>query len=215
MDRPRIVSVQTPGQQEVTSGSRGRLAEVAILIATFSISFVAFSVGFGSWEFGLGFVLLILVHELGHIFEARRQGVNVSLPVFIPLFGAYVMVRHAGLAPWRNALISLAGPLAGGVGAAVAWVLGSGQSSHLLLELAYIGFLFNALNLLPIGFLDGGTVFRSISVSRHGWIRYENGVPVEAVPPDPEHANLITWLYLLLAAGLVVGWLATRHSGAF
>jgi Zn-dependent protease len=104
--------------------------------------------------------------------------------------------------------------LAGGIGAAAAWALGSAHDSHLLVQLAYIGFLFNALNLLPIGFLDGGTVYRSISASRRGWIRYENGVPVEAVPPDPEHASLVTWLYLLLAAVLIAGWLATRHSGA-
>jgi Zn-dependent protease len=207
------MSTQTEEQRETTGRSRGRLGEVALLIGTFAISFVAFSVGFGSWKFGLGFVLLILVHELGHIFEARRQGVHVSLPIFIPLFGAYVMVRHAGLAPWRNALISLAGPLAGGIGAAAAWALGSAHDSHLLVQLAYIGFLFNALNLLPIGFLDGGTVYRSISASRRGWIRYENGVPVEAVPPDKEHANLVTFLYVALGVALVAGMLATRHSG--
>jgi Zn-dependent protease len=85
---------------------------------------------------------------------------------------------------------------------------------HWLVQLAYLGFLFNALNLLPVGFLDGGTVYRSISTSRRGWIRFENGVPVEALPPDQEHATLITALYILLAAALVAGWLATRHSGA-
>ena len=214
MDRSRLVNTQTDEQREIARSSRGRLGEVALLIATFSISFVAFSVGFGSWKFGLGFVLLILVHELGHIVEARRQGVHVSLPIFIPLFGAFVMIRHAGLAPWRNALISLAGPLAGGIGAAAAWALGSAQGTHWLVQLAYIGFLFNALNLLPVGFLDGGTVYRSISTSRRGWIRFENGVPVEALPPDQEHATLITALYIVLAAALVAGWLATRHSGA-
>ena len=44
-------------------------------------------------------------------------------------------------------------------------------------------------------------------------IRYENGVPVEAVAPDREHADLIAILYVLLAAALVGGMLATRHSG--
>jgi Zn-dependent protease len=205
------MSAQTEDQQRVASRSR----EIATLIATFSISFLAFSVGFGSWKFGLGFVLLILVHELGHIIEARRQGVHVSLPIFIPFFGAYVMVRHAGLAPWRSGLISLAGPFAGGIGAAVAWALGSAGNAHWLVQLAYIGFLFNAGNLLPIGFLDGGTVYRSIAASRRGWIRYDNGVPVEALPPDPEHATLLTWLYVVLAAGLVACWLAMRHTGAF
>jgi Zn-dependent protease len=197
--------IQDPGVE------RGR--ELAMLIGTFLVSFAAFSFGFGSWKFGLGFVLLILVHELGHVFEARRQGLQVSLPTFIPFFGAYVTVRHAGLPPWRSALVSLAGPLAGGLGAAAVWAVSATHDSHWLAQLAYLGFLLNAANLLPVGFLDGGTVVRSISTSRRGWIRYENGIPVEAVPPDPEHANLVTFLYVLLAAALVAGLLATRHSG--
>jgi Zn-dependent protease len=76
-----------------------------------------------------------------------------------------------------------------------------------------LGSLLNAFNMLPIGFLDGGTIMRAISESRRGWIRYENDVPVEAVPPDREHATLIAVLYGLLAAALVGGLLATRHSG--
>jgi Zn-dependent protease len=209
MDWKRIVSaspVQGPGVD--------RRRELAVLIGTFLVSFLAFSLGFGSWKFGLGFVLLILVHELGHVFEARRQGLQVSLPTFIPFFGAYVTVRHGGVAPWRSALVSLAGPFVGGLGALAVWAAGEVHDSRLLLQLAYIGFLVNAANLLPVGFLDGGAVLRAISMSRRGWIRYENGIPVEAVPPDREHANLVTFLYVLLAAGLVAGVLALRHSVA-
>jgi Zn-dependent protease len=202
--------VSVPPIQE-RDADRGR--ELALLIGTFLLSFLAFTWGFDSWRFGLGFVLLILVHELGHVFEARRQGLHVSLPTFIPFFGAFVTVRNDGLAPWRNALISLAGPLAGGLGAAVVWAVGSARDSHWLVELAYIGFLLNAANLLPIGILDGGAVFRAISMSRRGWIRHENGVPVEAIPPDREHANLITMLYVVLAAALVACFVVTRHSG--
>jgi Zn-dependent protease len=139
--------------------------------------------------------------------------VPVTLPTFIPFFGAFVTVRQGGIAPWRSALISLAGPFVGGLGAAAVWAAGSAQNTTWLVVLANIGFLLNAFNLLPIGFLDGGTVFRSISMSRRGWIRYENGIPVEAMAPDREHANLITFLYVLLAAALVGGLLATRHSG--
>src|SRR5205814_6335656 len=67
----------------------------------------------------LGFVLMLLVHELGHVFEARRQGLKVSLPTFIPFIGAYVTIERAGLTPWRNALVSLAGPLFGGAAAEI------------------------------------------------------------------------------------------------
>jgi Zn-dependent protease len=198
--------VQSPGVD--------RRREIVVLIGTFLVSFLAFSWGFGSWKFGLGFVLLILVHELGHVFEARRQGLQVSLPTFIPFFGAYVTVRHGGVAPWRSALVSLAGPFVGGLGALAVWGAAAARDSHWLLQLAYIGFLVNAANLLPVGFLDGGAILRAISMSRRGWIRYENGIPVEAVPPDREHANLVTLLYVVLAAALVVGLLAIRRSVA-
>jgi len=221
------VSAQAEQERGIVRRSLERLGGSAIVIGgaalkwgflfgkffAFFVSFAAYSFWFGSWKFGLGLVLLILVHELGHVAEARRQGVPVSLPTFIPFLGAFVTVRHAGLPPWRSALISLAGPLVGGLSAAAVWAVGSARDSTWLVVLANIGFLLNAFNALPIGFLDGGTVFRAISESRRGWIRYENGVPVEAVPPDREHAMLIAVLYGLIAAALVGGLLATRHSG--
>ena len=214
------MSAQAPQPpRDLLRRSLDRLVGLAVVIGgfakffTFFVSFAAYSFWFGSWKFGLGFVLLILVHELGHVVEARRQGVPVSLPTFIPFFGAFVTVQKAGLTPWRSALISLAGPYVGGLGAAAAWAVGSAQGTTWLVVLANVGFLLNAFNLLPIGFLDGGSAFRSISMSRRGWIRYENGTPVEAMPPDSEHANLTTFLYVLLAAALVGGLLATRHSG--
>ena len=205
--------------QQQRRGFLDRLIGLAVLAGGFAkffaffVSFAAYSLWFGSWRFGLGFVLLILVHELGHVAEARRQHLPVTLPTFIPFLGAFVTVRHAGIPPWRRALVSLAGPFVGGLGAAAVWAVGSAQNTIWLLVLANIGFLLNVFNLLPIGFLDGGAVFQAISQSRRGWIRYENGIPVEAVPPDREHANLITVLYVLLAAALVAGLLATRHSG--
>jgi Zn-dependent protease len=188
--------------------------ELVASIVTFAITFVVFSVGFGDWRFGLGFVLLVLVHELGHYFEARRQGLRASLPRFNPFF-AYV--RHqVNLSPWRNALIALAGPLAGGLGALAVWAVGSAHDSHLLIELAYWGFLLNAANLLPIGIADGGAVVRAISETwRRPHVRYEDGIPVEAKAPERGRAIEIATLYVLLAVGLVACVLITRHNGAF
>ena len=210
MDRSRLVSTPPAPGRPVD-----RRRELAVLIGTFLVSFLAFSLGFGDWRFGLGFVLLILVHELGHVAEARRQGLEVSLPTFIPFFGAYVKVRQANQSPWQNALISLAGPFAGGLGAAAVWAVGAARNAHWLIELAYIGFLLNAANLLPLGFLDGGTIFRSISLTwRRPGIRYENGIPVEAYAPERRRAVQVAAVYGLLGAGLVGCLLATRHSGA-
>src|SRR3977135_3519976 len=48
----------------------------------FFISVAAYTLWFKSWTFALGFVLMILIHEVGHMIEARRQGLKVSLPTF-------------------------------------------------------------------------------------------------------------------------------------
>jgi len=202
------------GSGIVIGGAALKWGFLFVKFFAFFVSFAAYSFWFGSWKFGLGFVLLILVHELGHVAEARRQGLHVSLPTFIPFIGAFVTVKNAGLSPWRNALVSLAGPFAGGLAAAAVWAVGSSRGSTWLVVLANIGFLLNAFNLLPIGFLDGGTIFRSIGETwRRPRIRYENGVPVEAHAPERTRAVQIATLYGLLGAALVGCLLATRHSG--
>ena len=181
----------------------------------FFISAAAYSFWFHSWTFGVGLAVLILVHEFGHVLEARRQGLHVSWPMFIPFIGAYVTIQRAGLTPMRSGLISLAGPFVGSLGAAACWAAGSIHHSHQLLVLANIGFLLNAFNLLPIGFLDGGHVATSI---REAWrmpvIRFEGGVPMQAFAPDRARAVQLFALYAGLAAAIVFCLLATRPNGA-
>ena len=150
------------------------------------------------WRFAIGFVLLILAHEVGHYLEARRQGLHPSLPVFIPFFGAYVaikdMPRHD---PWRQALISLAGPVAGGVAALGVWGVGDAIDSRLLFALAYSGFFLNLINLAPIAILDGGFAWRSLKELRRtsGW---------------GGRAGVVAVYYGALAALLALGMWATH-----
>ena len=180
----------------------------------FFISAAAYSFWFHSWTFGFGLAVLILVHELGHILESRRQGVKVSWPMFIPFFGAFVTVQRAGLTPFRSGLVSLAGPLVGSIGAAVVWAVGSMNGSEQLNALANIGFLLNAFNLLPVGFLDGGHVAESI---RQAWrapvVRFEGGVPMQAFAPDRARAIQLSALYVGIAGAIVLGLLATKPNG--
>jgi Zn-dependent protease len=181
----------------------------------FFISVAAYTLWFHSWTFAFGFVLMILVHELGHVGASRAQGLRVSWPTFIPFLGAFVTIERAGLTPWKNALISLAGPFAGGGAAFVIWAIGAAEGSRQLEVLANIAFLLNAFNMLPVGFLDGGQVVRA---AREEWrmprIVFADGVPVQAFAPDRTRALAIAALYVGLAAVLVVGLLATRPNGA-
>jgi Zn-dependent protease len=114
------------------------------------------------WRFGLGFVLLLLVHESGHALEARRQGLPVSAPVFIPFMGAAILLKEMPPNAWREARLALAGPLVGSLGALACWGLASAFNSPLLLALAYVGFFINLFNLLPVVPLDGGRVVAAL-----------------------------------------------------
>jgi Zn-dependent protease len=106
--------------------------------------------------FAIGFVLLIFVHELGHVIELRRQGVPASAPLFIPFLGAVVGMKKLPDDAWKEARVALAGPILGSVGAAACWIAAEITGSDMLLGLAFVGFLLNLFNLIPIVPLDGG-----------------------------------------------------------
>jgi Zn-dependent protease len=132
------------------------------------ISVAAYALIWG-WRFAAGFVVLILVHEMGHFIEARRQGLRPALPVFVPFLGAYVAIKDAPHDPWRNGLISIAGPILGSFGALVCLALANAMDSDLLRALAYSGFLLNLFNLIPVFPLDGGFIGSATrALWRHG-----------------------------------------------
>ena len=128
---------------------------------TMLVSVAAYALFWG-WKFALGFVLLLLVHELGHVLELRRQGVPATAPLFIPFLGAVVGMKQMPKDAWREAQVALAGPILGSLGAAATWGLGEALDSELLVALAYVGFLLNLFNLLPVVPLDGGRAIAAI-----------------------------------------------------
>src|SRR5881296_267403 len=71
------------------------------------------------WQFALGFVLLLLVHETGHLLVAKKFGLKVGAPVFIPFMGAFIALKEAPRNAWIEAQVGIGGPLLGTAGAAV------------------------------------------------------------------------------------------------
>ena len=129
---------------------------------TMLVSIGAYSLIWG-WRFAVGFVLLLLVHELGHVFQLRREGVEASAPMFIPFLGAVIWARSFGASALAEARVALAGPILGGLGAAAVAVLAFQTDSDLLRALAFVGFFLNLFNLLPVLPLDGGRVMAALS----------------------------------------------------
>jgi Zn-dependent protease len=146
------------------------------------------------WKFALGFILLLFVHELGHYLEARRQGLDVGAPVFIPFLGAAILLKENPLNAWREAQVAIAGPIVGSIGAAVVWLIGERQDSELLVALGFTGFFLNLFNLLPVVPLDGGRIAAAIHPALW-FVGFLGLVGLAFVFPNP----------LLIVIALIVG----------
>jgi Zn-dependent protease len=120
------------------------------------------------WGFAIGIVLLLLVHELGHVIAAKRIGLPVSAPLFIPFLGALITMKKHPLDAKTEAYVAFGGPILGTIGATAVFGAGYYMDSPLLYSLAYIGLLLNLINLLPIHPLDGGRI--ATAVTRWLWL---------------------------------------------
>jgi Zn-dependent protease len=185
----------------------------AILKFKFLLSFVAF---FGlywalfGWKFGLGFAISILIHEMGHYIEARRRGLKVDLPVFLPGLGAYVRWYNMGVDLDVLSAIALAGPFAGLIAAAVCagiYIAHGGAlgpqdadgiyngTSSIWGALAHAGAWLNLINLVPVLGLDGAQ-------ATHALDRVQRGLILTATIVF--YAFLHQGVFLFIAAGM--GW---------
>jgi len=188
-DRP--VQADIPAQPGANRGRRngavaGLLAFLGLVLSKLSyiglfalkfkgLLFTAVSTGvtaliyaqlFG-WAFGVGIVLLILIHESGHVVVARILGLPVTLPVMIPFLGAFVSMKQQPRSVAQESIMAIGGPVLGSIAAALCYVgyLATPTSStgQLLRALAYFGFLINLFNMIPLTPLDGGRVTSLLS----------------------------------------------------
>lgn len=115
------------------------------------------------FPYALGFVLLIFVHEMGHVLALRRRRIAGTVPIFVPFVGAFIALKEMPKNVQVEAEVGIAGPLLGSVGAFLCYGIFSVSHQPLFLSLAYAGFFINLFNLLPVLPLDGGRVVAAIS----------------------------------------------------
>lgn len=150
--------------------------------------------------FSFAILTILGCHEMGHYVAARRHGMNVTLPYFIPVpigigtLGALIRIRSPLIHRRMVMDVGAAGPLAGAVASIIFLAIGVAQSQigpitgqgiplgdsiltralvwlvqgpippgldvhfHPFAFAGWIGLLITAINLLPIGQLDGGHV---------------------------------------------------------
>lgn len=115
------------------------------------------------WKYGVGFVLLLLCHEMGHYIAARQRGLDVGLPTFIPFVGAWINLKTQTLNPETQAFVGMAGPLLGSTAAFLVYLIALQYELPWLLAIAYAGFVLNLFNLIPVVPLDGGHIVAVIT----------------------------------------------------
>jgi len=116
-------------------------------------------------KFGIGFAVLVLIHEMGHYIDIKRRGLPANMPVFFPGLGAYVRWQAMGVSLETRAAISLAGPLAGALASAVCALLWYQTGDMLWAGLARVGAWLNVLNLIPVWIFDGAQAAHALRKS--------------------------------------------------
>src|SRR5437588_1298895 len=145
------------------------------------------------WKFAVGFVVLLLVHECGHLIVAKKFGLQVGAPVFMPFVGAFIALKEAPRNAWMEACVGIGGPMLGSLGALVCNALGEFFAAPLFIALAWFGYFLNLFNLTPVGMLDGGRIVTALS--RWLWL------PGFALLLwfGWKYPNFIIWLIVLLS----------------
>jgi Zn-dependent protease len=172
------------------------------------VSVAAYAVLWG-WRFGAILVVLLLIHEIGHVIQLRREGIRASAPMFIPFLGAVVAMKEMPDDAAAEARVGLAGPLLGSLGAAALLPVYWATGHELWLNLAYVGFFLNLFNLVPVTPLDGGRAMAALTP----WMWFVGLFAVALAAfmwPSP-----ILWLLLVVGAlDVYRRWKHLREGGA-
>jgi len=209
--------------------AKGKTVMFALFKLKFLLSFAAFiALYWAMWgmKFGIGFAVLILLHEMGHFIDVKRRGLPAEMPVFLPGLGAYVRWQALGVPLETRAAISLAGPLAGFFAAVACAAIWWQTGNPLWAALARAGAILNLLNLIPVWVLDGGQAALALSKMERIilltaclalWLVLgENMFFLVALgagyqiffagnlPPHPSRATTIYYIAVLTALGVII-----------
>ncbi len=151
------------------------------------------------WKYAVGFVVLLLLHECGHLVAARQFGLKVGAPVFIPFMGAFIALKDAPKNAWIESCVGIGGPLLGSLSALVCHAAGVALNQPLLVALAWTGYWLNLFNLIPIGQLDGGRIATALSP----WL-WIPGFAIMGWMLWTRPQSFLIWLILLLSLPRIV-----------
>jgi Zn-dependent protease len=167
--------------------------QYAIAGGSFVVTIAAYATQF-PLAIVVGFVVITLIHEIGHAVAIRAKGLRAGFMVFIPFIGGAVTLKDQPRTAYDDAIIGLAGPFAGTLASLFVLQLYKWSGDTMYLFIALLGFALNLFNLLPIGMLDGGRI--SAAITKWMWV-IGGAIVVWKVLDQP---NPLTILIAVLAA---------------
>ncbi len=174
-------------------------AKIGFTSITVLISIAAYAFIFG-WQFAIGIVALLFVHEMGHAVVMKMKGIPIGGMIFIPLLGAAVLMRQMPRNAKDEAEVGIAGPVAGAVASSVCLLIAQANPDSIWAPLAYFGFFINLFNLIPIVPFDGGRVLAAID--RRLWIVGFLGLIAYQVWSYIQYQSISIWLlFFIVIAG--------------
>jgi Zn-dependent protease len=182
-------------------------AQYAVAGGSFVVTIAAYTT---QWPLAVvvGFVVITLIHEVGHAIAIRAKGLRAGFMVFIPFVGGAVTLKGQPRSVYDDALIGLAGPFAGTIASLACLQVYKWIHDPLWLLIAFLGFGLNLINLLPIGMLDGGRI--SAAITKWMWV-FGGAALVYKVWDQP---NPLTIVILVLAAFQVYASIVREQTDA-
>ncbi|MDB5666742.1 site-2 protease family protein [Cypionkella sp.] len=130
---------------------------------------IAAAIWFFGWQYGLAFIIAIMLHEIGHVAAFRVCGHKDAQFRLIPLFGGVAVSRSLPASHDKDLFISLMGPAIclGPMALCFATAELLPPSAYAITNFLYIQGLvlggLNLFNLLPFWPLDGGKITRLLT----------------------------------------------------
>ena len=163
---------------------------------------------------GLGALVSVFLHELGHALVAQARGLRVRT-IRLYLFGGYSVIDGQPSAATET-LVAVAGPVGSTIVALVAWVLALVSGADTALgtmweALALLNLAIALFNLIPGFPLDGGRLLQGILISS-GATRDEAARRVAVIGQVVGYVAIGSGIVLLIRIGpiglfvLAAGW---------
>lgn len=133
----------------------GFLLKGFVTLGSMLVSMWAYSTRYG-WPMGIGFVLMIFVHECGHALAARRFKLPYAGMLFIPFLGGVVFHRKGNTTVVQDAFVGIMGPFVGTLYGLVCHAAYLSTGHAFWLHLAQWTYFVNLFNLaFPLAPFDG------------------------------------------------------------